>query len=276
MIIECVPNISHGKNLKAMEEIQSKLERMEKIKLLDWHSDIDHGRSVLTFIGKREGIKEAIFFLIEEGIRLFNMEQHEGVHPYLGVIDVIPLIPIIDSTIEDCISIARQVGDEIANRYQIPVYLYGRAASKPHRIKLSQIRGHGYHIMKERIKEDPPDFGRAGVHPTAGVVIVGVREFLVAYNINLKSTDLRCGKEIAKVIREKDGGMKGLQALAFFLESKNCVQVSMNITRPMELTIEQVKSRVEEEAKSRNIEILEDEFVGLLPEKVISEAKKFK
>lgn len=276
MIIECVPNISHGRNIYAMQIIHSTLSNIKGIKLLDWHWDFDHGRSVLTFIGTVEGIKNAVLYLTEGGIRLLNIDDHEGVHPYLGIIDVVPFIPVLDSNMEDCKSLANSLGSEIAQKFNIPVYLYGFAATRPDRLKLSNIRGHGFHVMKQKIKENPPDFGPSEVHPTAGVVVMGARNFLVAYNINLKTDDIRIGIEISKKVREKDGGIKGLQALAFYIKSNDCVQISMNITNPLELTTEQVKSRVKEEAENRGIDILSDELVGLTPDIVIEKAKKFK
>lgn len=275
MIIECVPNISHGRNIYAMQVIHSTLNNVKGIKLLDWHWDFDHGRSVLTFIGTVEGIKSALLYLIEEGIRLFNIDDHEGVHPYLGIIDVVPFIPVLNTKMEDCIELARLFGGEVAKNFDIPVYLYGFSATKPDRFKLSNIRSYGFHLIKEKIKENPPDFGPLTIHPTAGVIVMGARNFLVAYNINIKTDDIKIGIEIAKKIREKDGGIKGLQALAFFIKNKNYVQISMNITNPMELTIEEVKSRVEEEVKKHEINIIGDELVGLTPGTVINEAKKF-
>jgi glutamate formiminotransferase len=269
-IIECVPNFSEGQRQEVLEEIISSIKLIEGVRLLDKEADPDHNRAVITFIGEPEKVVQAAFNAVQKAAELIDMEQHKGEHPRMGATDVVPFIPISGATMADCVKLAQELGKEIGDKLKIPVYLYGEAASVdfPERKNLAIVRKGQYEGLKEVIGMDPsrkPDYGPAKMHPKAGATAVGARMPLIAYNVNLNTTDLELAKMIAKSIREKDGGFPYVKAMGFDIHDKGIVQVSMNLTNYLETPIYDVFNEIKRHCDEHNIEILESELIGLAP-----------
>ncbi len=267
-IIECVPNISEGRRKEVIDEIIKNL-RSTGVKILDYSSDSDHNRSVITFVGDRETVKKGALQVSRDAVQLIDLRVHHGTHPRMGAVDVIPFIPIKNVTMKDCIEISKEVGKVIAEELHIPVYLYAESATTPERKKLPNIRKGEFEGFFEKIKQPEwaPDFGERKVHPTAGVTAVGAREFLIAYNINLATTDLSIAKKIARSIRESSGGLQYIQAKGMELKDKGCVQVSMNLLNYKKAPLYRVFEIVKMEAARYGVSILESELIGLMPMK---------
>lgn len=267
-IIECVPNFSEGGRPEVVRIITNEIDSVPGVKILDLHSDPDHNRSVITFVGKPDAVVEAAVAGVRASARLIDLRKHKGVHPRLGAADVIPLVPIRDACMEDCIALARDLAKRIWNELDIPTYLYGFAALRDDRARLEKVRLKGFEQMRSLVKKDRkkrPDFGGPDLHPTAGASIVGAREPLIAFNVNLRSKDLEKAKEIAEAIREKNSGLVGLKALGLALSSGKCVQVSTNITRTDLVSPYKVREIVKSEATKRGVTVLGSELVGLMP-----------
>jgi glutamate formiminotransferase len=266
-LIECVPNFSEGRRLDVIDAIAGRVQATTGVHLLDRTSDADHNRSVLTFAGPAEAVTTAMEAAVEEAIARIDMNRHEGQHPRIGAVDVIPFVPLAGTTMDEAIELARGFGQRIAQRFDLPVYLYARAAQRSDREVLADIRKPQYEGLRELIGEpgNAPDFGPARLHPTAGAVAVGARPFLIAYNINLETRDLDLAKGIARRVRERSGGLPRVQALGLELAEQGCVQVSMNLldfsVTPMWLVWETVT----ELAYQEGVEARESELIGLVP-----------
>ncbi|RKX42280.1 MAG: glutamate formimidoyltransferase, partial [Thermotogae bacterium] len=230
-IIESVPNFSEGRRQEVVERIVDQAKHTKGVWVLDWSMDASHNRSVVTLVGEPKGVFEALFKMTKTASELINLGNHKGEHPRMGATDVIPLVPILNTDMQECVDLSKQLGKRIADELKIPVYLYEKSATFPERESLSNIRKGEFEGFFEKIK-DPrwaPDFGPAKVHPTAGVVAVGAREFLIAYNVNLNTTDLSIAKKIAKAVRHSSGGFRYVKAIGVELSDKGMVQVSMNM-----------------------------------------------
>ncbi|MEM3397305.1 MAG: glutamate formimidoyltransferase [Thermoplasmata archaeon] len=267
-IVECIPNISEGQRTEVIEAVVEEVRRTQNVQLLDVESDKDHNRTVITFIGEPEACAEAAFRLTKKAAELIDLNQHKGEHPRIGATDVIPFVPIMGVTMEECVALAEKLGKRIAEELQIPVYLYEDAAKKPERKDLAVIRKGEFEGLKVEIKRNPeraPDFGRPELHPTAGATVVGARVPLIAFNVNLNTTDVEIAKKIAKGIRFKNGGYRYVKAMGFDIKEKGYVQVSMNLTNykgtPMFRVFETIKS----EAERYGTSIRGSEIIGLLP-----------
>ena len=264
--IECVPNISEGADLDLVDDIIS---AVKTVKILNVHSDPDHNRTVVTFIDEPEKVKQAAFDLTERAMQLLDVNQHMGVHPFIGVVDVIPFIPVSGCTMEEARSLALALGRELWKKLKLPVYFYGEAAKIPERKELPCVRTGGYFRLKNEIDlpQRRPDLGK-GLHNTAGAVAVGARDFLIAFNVNLNTPDPTIAQSIAKNIREKSGGLPGVRALGVELISRSITQVTINITDHQETSLEKVLEEVKKWAKEYRVEVIESEIVGLTPEEV--------
>ncbi|MBU0502662.1 MAG: glutamate formimidoyltransferase [bacterium] len=267
-ILECVPNFSEGSDKQIIDEIVSVV---KTAKILDLHSDPDHNRSVVTIVGEPQEVKQAAFALTEKAVQLLDINEHFGEHPYLGVVDVIPFIPI-RCPMSDVLCLAHELGQELWEKISLPVYFYGEAAKIPERRELPYVRKGGYESLREEIFEPHriPDLGE-GLHASAGVVAVGVRDFLIAFNVNLKTDNLDIAKSIAKSIREKSGGLAGVRALGIPLYSRGITQVSINVCDHRTTSLQAVFDEVKKWATEYQIEILESEIVGLVPEEAVFE-----
>jgi glutamate formiminotransferase len=259
-IFEAVPNISEGRDLEKLEIFAESLRKTDEIKLLDYSADPDHNRSVFTYIGTEAGMKAAAKKLLLLAKELLNIRQHTGIHPRMGVIDVLPIIPVLNTDMTAAVKIAHELGVFFIEELKVPVFYYEYAAKDKKSRNLAKIRAKSYNYQG---------------HETLGSVCIGARDFLVAYNVNLETRELSVAKEIAKRVRESSGGLKYLKALGLYLESKDCAQVSMNLVAPEITTKESAFAAVKKEALALGVQIKEDELIGLLPESVKIEASIF-
>jgi glutamate formiminotransferase len=267
-VVECVPNFSEGRRRDVIDKIISSIKSVTGVKLLDVESDTDHNRSVVTFVGDRESVKEAAFRGAKTAEELIDLNKHRGQHPRMGALDVLPFVPISGVSMKDCVAVANQVGERIARELGIPVFLYEAAARRPERKNLENVRRGEFEGLRDAIGRDDarvPDYGPRAVHPTAGATAVGARMPLVAFNVNLKSTDVTVAKGIAKKIRASSGGMPHVKALGLSLADRGMVQVSMNLTDYTVTSVSKVFEAIQREAKDRGIEIAEGELIGLIP-----------
>ena len=267
-VVECVPNFSEGRRKEVVDKIAYSISSVPGIKILDVEMDPDHNRSVITFVGNKQSIQEGAFRGARAAVELIDLTKHKGEHPRMGALDVLPFVPIQGVRMEDCVRIAHAVGERIAKRLKVPIYLYESAAMTPERKNLEKVRKGQFEGLREAIKTDDsryPDFGPREVHPTAGATAVGARMPLIAFNMNLKSQDLTAAKDIAKKIRTSGGGLPHLKALGFDLKEKGMVQVSMNLTDYTVTPISKVFDLVKSEAEARRIEVAEGEIIGLIP-----------
>lgn len=231
-IMECVPNFSEGRDKEKIEKIVNPFRTRNGVKLLDYSNDEDHNRLVVTVVGEPEPLKEAVLEAVSIAVELIDLTKHQGQHPRMGAVDVIPFIPIKNVTVEDAIALSHEVGKVIGEQYKVPVFLYEKSASAPHRENLAKIRKGEFEGMAEKIHEEEwrPDYGPADIHPTAGTVAVGARMPLVAYNVNLNTADLSIADAIAKKVRFIGGGLRFCKAMGVELTDRGIVQVSMNLT----------------------------------------------
>jgi glutamate formiminotransferase len=275
MLVESVPNYSEGRRIDVVDRLAAAVEGVDGAYLLDRTSDASHNRSVLTLAGEAPAVERALEATIEVAIETIDMERHTGEHPRIGAVDVIPFVPLGSTTLDACVVLARGFGLRIAERFGIPVYLYARAATRPDRARLSDVRRGGYEGVRDGIARpglEPdrlPDFGPRRTHPRAGAVAVGARPFLIAWNINLDSSDVEVAKRIARRVRESGGGLPAVQANGFMIDELEAAQVSMNLldfeTTPMWRAFDEV-SRLATEA---GVGIRESELIGLAPQAAI-------
>lgn len=270
-LIECVPNFSEGKRTEVIDQIISAITSVKDIKFLDKESDASHNRSVITFIGPAESVGQAAFKATQKASQLIDLTNHKGEHPRIGATDVVPFIPLKGATMDDCIRLAKEVGKEIGDKLQIPVYLYENAATKPERRNLADVRKGQFEGLRDELGKNPertPDFGPNKIHPTAGATVIGAREILIAYNVNLDTDYLDVAKRIAKKIRQSSGGMLFVKALGILIDKHNrqVAQVTMNLTNYKVTPVKKVFDTIRQEALSENIRVLESELIGLAPQ----------
>ena len=266
-IIECVPNFSEGRDLAKIEKIVECFRGKKGVKLLDYSNDENHNRLVVTVVGEREPLKAAVIEAVGKAVELIDLTKHEGQHPRMGAVDVIPFIPVRNSSMEECVELSKEVGAEIARLYNFPVFLYEKSASAPHRANLAAIRKGEFEGMAEKIKlpEWQPDFGPAERHPSAGTVAVGARMPLVAYNINLNTDRLDIATDISKKIRHINGGFRFVKAMGVDLADRGIVQVSINMTDFTRTALYRVFETVRFEAARWGVTIAGSEIIGLVP-----------
>ena len=268
MLIESVPNVSEGRRLDVVDRLADAISSVPGVFLLDRTSDPSHNRTVFTLAGEDGPVTEALERLVAAAIHDIDMDAHSGEHPRIGAVDVIPFVPLADTTMDDCVALAQAFGRRIASRFDLPVYLYAQAASRPERVKLSDVRRGQYEGLKAEIDQRgrEPDFGPARTHPSAGAVAVGARPFLIAYNINLASEDVELAKRIARRVRESGGGLPRVQGNGFWIEELRRAQVSMNVldfsVTPLWLVWETVRDIAAEDG----VELAESELIGLAPQ----------
>lgn len=276
-LVECVPNVSEGRDKEAIEAMASAIRSVSTVRLLDVQSDPDHNRTVFTFVGDPGGVAAAVYRLFETALPRIDLRVHRGEHPRMGAVDVVPFVPLRGVKMADCVALAKVVGKEIWERFRVPVYLYAEAATRPERQDLSEIRKGEFEGFFQKIK-DPnwvPDFGEPVVHPSAGVTAVGAREFLIAFNVNLGTTDLRIAQEIAKAVRFSSGGLRYVKALGMDLKERGMVQVSMNLTNFRKTPIPRVLELVRREAQRFGVPVVGTEIVGLIPEEALIQVAEY-
>jgi len=276
-IMECVPNYSEGRNREIIERITDAFRGKTGVKLLDYTSDKDHNRSVITVIGAPEALRDAVIESIGLAVELINMTKHEGQHPRIGCIDVVPFIPIRGCAVGDADRVAKETAIAAAERFGQPVFLYEDSASAPHRRNLADIRRGQFEGMADKMK-DPlwkPDYGPDTIHPTGGATVIGARPPLIAYNINLDTPNLEIAKKIAENIRHISGGLRYCKALGVMLDERNIAQVSINMTDYTKTAVYRIFEMVKMEARRYGISVLGSEVIGLLPMQALIDAATF-
>jgi glutamate formiminotransferase len=266
-IIESIPNVSEGRRAEVVARLADTVRTTPGVRLLDYSSDGSHNRSVFTLVGDADGVKRATLALVEQAVAAIDLRSHRGEHPRLGAVDVVPFVPIEGVTMAECVALAREVGAAVAERFNLPVYLYEEASADPGRKNLEDIRRGEFEGLAEKMRrpEWRPDFGPAEPHPSAGAVVIGARMPLIAYNINLNTNRLDVAKKIAAAIRHSSGGLRYVKAAGFMLEDRGIVQVSMNLTNYEKTPVFRVFEMVRREAAHYGVSILDSEFVGLVP-----------
>ena len=268
-LVESVPNMSEGRDQAVITKLAAGIKAIPKVALLDVHCDPDHNRSVFTIVGEPEAMGTALFGLVRQAQHLIDIRQHQGEHPRIGVVDVVPWIPFQGVTMEDCVTYANDLGARVGQELEIPVFLYEQAGVVRSRAQLETIRRGGLPALGTRMKTDrqwEPDYGPPLLHLTAGAIAIGARFFLIAFNVVLKSDDLGIAKHIAKAIRASNGGLPSLKAMGVPLLSQRLVQVSMNLIDYRKTSLRMAFDAVKQEAQRFNVEILESEIVGLAPQ----------
>ena len=277
-LIECVPNFSEGRDRAKVESIAREISSVEGVKILDMELDSNHNRSVISFTCSPELAVEAAFRGIKKAGETIDMDNHFGEHPRFGAADVIPFIPVSEISIKECVELSKELAKRVGEELKIPVFLYGEAASTEKRKNLENIRNKNfqYEQIKQEIGKGEfiPDYGPLEISK-AGASIIGARDFLIAYNVNLKTQDMEIGKKIAKSLRAKDGGLSFVKALAFYLEDKNCVQISMNLTNFKKTPIYRAYELVKLESSRYGVDVIESEVVGLVPIDAMVDSVKF-
>lgn len=266
-IMECVPNFSEGRDLQKIDKIVAPFRARAGVKLLDYSNDEDHNRLVVTVVGEPEPLRDAVLEAIGVAVELIDLNHHQGQHPRMGAVDVVPFIPIRGVTMDDAITLSREVGEEAARRYGLPVFLYEKSATDPHRENLAAIRKGEFEGMAEKIHQPEwkPDFGPAERHPTAGTVAIGARMPLVAYNINLSTPSLEIAHDIAKKIRFIGGGLRYCKAMGVELKDRGITQVSINMTDYTRTALYRAFELVRIEARRYGVSIVGSEIIGLVP-----------
>ncbi|MFZ5366226.1 MAG: glutamate formimidoyltransferase [Patescibacteria group bacterium] len=271
-IVECVPNFSEGRDKRKIKAIVD-AGRIAGVKILDIESDPDHNRMLTTIVGEPEMVFRAVWEMIKVATKLIDMEKHHGEHPRIGATDVVPFIPVANVSMKECVQLARRLGKKVGEELKIPVYLYEVAATRPDRVNLADVRRGEYEGLKEEIKTNPeriPDFGPAKMHKTAGAVVVGARKFLIAFNVNLETKDVQIAKDLARIVREKDGGFPAVKALGFEIKDKGYVQVSMNLCDFEKTNMDKVFRKIKEEAEKRGVRVLGSEIYGMIPKTALA------
>src|SRR6266852_1248548 len=277
-LIECVPNFSEGRDAGKVDAIVASMSKVPSVYVLDREMDADHNRCVITLAGDPDAVAEAALLGVGKAMELIDLSVHTGAHPRIGATDVVPFIPIDGVSIEDCVALARRVGNEIWNRYRIPVYFYEAAAQRPDRANLENIRRGQFEGLREEMKRDHnrlPDIGECKLHPTAGVTVVGARKFLIAYNVNLNTSDVSIANKIAKAIRYSSGGLRYVKSMGVDLKGRNLAQVSINLTDFEQTPMHRVYEMVKREAERYGVMPVGSEIVGLVPKKAIEMAADF-
>ena len=266
-IMECVPNFSEGRDLQKIDKIVAPFRGKQGVKLLDYSNDEDHNRLVVTVVGEPEPLRDAVLEAIGVAVELIDLNHHQGQHPRMGAVDVVPFIPIKNVTMEEAVALSKEVGKEVAKRYNLPVFLYEKSASAPHRENLAAVRKGEFEGMAEKIKQPEwhPDFGLAERHPTAGTVAIGARMPLVAYNINLNTPSLEIAHDIAKKIRFIGGGLRYCKAMGVELKDRGITQVSINMTDYTRTALYRAFELVRVEARRYGVSIVGSEIIGLVP-----------
>lgn len=278
-LVECVPNFSEGRRPQTISKLVEEIRSVQSAVVLDVHTDADHNRSVITFVANPEEIVEAAVRVVAAAASLIDLRKHTGQHPRIGATDVLPFVPLDGTTMNKCVGLAHQAGTRIAYELGIPVYFYGQAALRAERVNLEDVRRGGFEGLSEQLRKTPseraPDAGDLHLHESAGATIIGVRQFLIAYNINLETTDVRIAQRIARTVRERNGGLRYLKAIGVELHQRRLVQVSMNLVNYEETGLHQAYEAVRREAKRYGVKIVESEIVGLAPRAAINQSAEY-
>ena len=274
-IVECVPNFSEARRPEVVAQIRSAIAAIAGVSFLDQHSDADHNRTVLTFVGEPEAVERAAFDAIKTAAQLIDLDHHTGEHPRIGATDVVPFVPISGVTLEECVAMARRLGERVGKELNIPVYLYEAAATRPERENLENVRRGQYEGLKAEIASNPdrvPDYGPVKLGP-AGATAIGARSFLIAFNVYLNTGDVEIARKIAKAVRHSSGGLRYVKAAGFLVEGQ--AQVSMNLTNYRKTPIARVVETIRREAARCGCAITKSELVGLTPQEALIDAAQW-
>ncbi len=276
-IVESVPNISEARREDVLKRIIDSIRNVPDTRILDVKPDLDHNRTVISLAGSPEGLKTLLLKLYEVCLHEIDLRQHKGGHPRAGAVDVTPFIPIKNSTMEECANLARELGSEVADRFSIPVYLYEFAASREERRDLAYIRRGEFEGFAQKIKQPgwTPDFGPDAIHPSAGVTVIGARMPLIAFNVNLGTSDLQIANKIAKAVRNSSGGLRFVKAMGVALQERNIVQVSMNLTDYKKTPVFRAVEMVRREADRYGVPVVGSELIGLIPAEALFETAEY-
>ena len=277
-LVECVPNFSEGRRPEVLDAIVGEMTAVEGVRLLDREMDADHNRAVVTIVGEPEAVLEGAFRGMAKAAELIDLTKHEGEHPRMGATDVVPFVPVKGVTMDDCVELAKKLGERVGRELEIPVFLYESACTRPERQNLAKVRKGQFEGLCEEIGSNParePDYGPCRIHPTAGATAIGARPFLVAYNINLGTSDVGVAKTIARAIRHSGGGLRHVKAMGFEIKDRGIAQVSINMVNfkgtPLFRAFEMVKS----EAERYGVPVIGSEVVGLVPADALIDAAEF-
>src|ERR1700736_1084772 len=277
-LIECVPNFSEGRDPAKVEAIVAAMSSVPGVYVLDREMDADHNRCVVTLAGDPDAVAEAAVLGVGKAAELIDLTVHQGAHPRVGATDVVPFIPIEGVTLDDCVALARFVGKEIWKRHRIPVFFYEAAATRPDRVNLENVRRGQFEGLREDLKRNhdrQPDIGEPKLHPTAGTTVVGARKFLIAYNVNLNTSDIAVANKIAKAIRFSSGGLRHVKSMGVALKARNLAQVSINLTDFEATPMHRVYEMVKREAERYGVIPVGSEIVGLVPKKALEMAADY-
>ncbi len=276
-LVECIPNFSEGVRVETITALADVIKSVPGVILLDYSADASHNRSVFTFMGTPDEVAEAAFLSAQKAVELIDLTKHQGEHPRMGAVDVIPFVPVSGITMSECVELSKRVAARIAEELNMAVFLYEESASAPHRKNLAAIRRGGFEGMAEKIKQPEwlPDYGKGQIHKTAGVVAVGARMPLIAYNINLNTANLNIASSIARIIRESSGGLPQVKAIGVMLEDRNIAQVSINMTNYEKTPLYRVFELVKIEAQRYGVSITGSEIVGLTPMNALVDSAKY-
>ena len=260
-VVECVPNFSEGKDLKLINTIFDTAKKVKGVKVFELEYNASHNRCLFTIVGAPDAVLRSVYESIKTVTKLIDMEKHKGEHPRIGATDVVPFVPVSGVSMKECVDLARKLGKMVGDKLKIPVFLYEEAATKPESRNLADVRKGEYEGLK--VKMNKPDFGPFKMHPTAGAIVIGARKYLVAYNVNLDTSDVEIAKSIAKKIREKDGGLPAVKALGFDVEGR--AQVSMNLVDFEKTNFDEVYRAIEKEAEKLGVKVKSSEIYGMIP-----------
>ncbi len=277
-LVECVPNFSEGRDTAKIDAIVQSILSVPDVVLLDREQDADHNRCVLTFVGPPSAVADAAVKGVEKAVALIDLTKHQGAHPRIGAADVVPFIPIEGVTIEECVRLAERVGQDIWTRLHVPVYFYEAAARRPERANLENIRRGQFEALVQEmgtVDTRTPDCGDPVCHPTAGATVVGARKFLIAYNVNLGTSDVSVAKKIAKTLRYSSGGFRYVKSMGLMLESRHIAQVSINLTDFEQTPMHVVFETVRREAERWGVPVVGSEIVGLIPKKAVEMSAEY-
>lgn len=276
-IVECIPNFSEGRNQEVIEGLVTTAKGIPGVTLLDHSSDASHNRSVFTLVGDEDSIQEVAFALVKYATEHIDMTKHQGEHPRMGATDVLPFVPIKDITTEECVVISKKVAERINRELGIPIFLYEASASRPERQNLAKVRKGQFEGMPEKLLEEDwaPDFGERQIHPTAGVLAVGARMPLIAFNVNLDTDNLEIANKIAKIVRGSSGGYTYCKAIGVMLEDRHIAQVSMNMVNFEGCPLYRALETIRFEAKRYGISVIGTELIGLAPAKALTDTAAY-
>jgi glutamate formiminotransferase len=275
-LVECVPNFSEGRKKDVIDKIFNAAKKVQSVKVFELEFDRSHNRCLFTIVGSPDAVFRAVWESIKVATELINMNKHQGEHPRIGATDVVPFVPVSGVDIDECVSLAKKLGQRVAKEFKIPVYLYEEAASRKDRVNLAEVRKGEYEGLKSEIKTNPerkPDYGLSKMHPTAGATVIGARKYLIAYNVNLDTENIEIAKKIAANIREKDGGLSGVKALGFNVNG--FAQVSMNLVDFEKTNFDEVYREIEKWTKRFKVKIKNTEIYGMIPLESLVRAIKF-